>query len=102
MYQHCVTDCSHCATLIDNIFFNSLEFATYRGNILYSLTDHLRNFLSIDSIHPLPLKKQSFVGDFSRFNKESLLSDFQRVDWHNLFLGKDNITDTFSCFFKQI
>ena len=33
----CIT--SHSATLIDNIFFNSLEFATYSGNILYSLTE---------------------------------------------------------------
>ena len=29
-----------------------------------------------------------------RFNEESLLSDFQGVDWHNLFLGKENITDS--------
>ena len=92
---------SHSATLIDNIFFNSLEFATYSGNILYSLTDHLPNLLSIDSIHPLPLNKQSFVRDFSRFNKESLLSDFQRIDWHNLFFGKDNINAIFSCFLNK-
>ena len=72
---------SHSATLIYNIFFNSLEFVTYSGNILYSLTDHLPNFLSIDSIHPLPLNEQSFVRGFSRFNEKSLLSDFQRVDW---------------------
>ena len=36
---------SHSTTLIDNIFFNSLEFVTYNGNVLYSLTDHLPNFL---------------------------------------------------------
>ena len=47
---------SHSATLIiDNISVISLEFVTYSGKILYSLTDHLPNFLSIDSIHPPPL-----------------------------------------------
>ena len=38
-----ITD--HSATLIDNIFFNSLEHFTISGNIVYDLTDHLPNFL---------------------------------------------------------
>ena len=49
---------SHSATLIDNIFFNVLECSTYSVNILYSLTDHLPNCLSIDSIHPFPLNSR--------------------------------------------
>ena len=57
--------------------------------------------MSIDSIHPLPLNKQSFVRDFSRFNEESLLSDSQRVDWNNLFLGNENINDLFPCFLNK-
>ena len=28
-------------TLIDNIFFNSLEYHSYSGNLLYELSDHL-------------------------------------------------------------
>ena len=34
----------HSATLIDNIFFNSLENHTVSGNLIYDLTDHLPNF----------------------------------------------------------
>ena len=41
-----ITDHSH--TLIDNIFFNSLEHLTISGNIVYDLTDHLRNFLTFN------------------------------------------------------
>ena len=37
----------HSQTLIDNIFFNSLEHLTLSGNIIYDLTDHLPNFLII-------------------------------------------------------
>ena len=58
-YNICDRDCSHSATLIDYKFFNFLECATYSVNILYSLTDHLPNFLLIASIHPFPLNKQS-------------------------------------------
>ena len=38
-----ITD--HSATIIDNIFFNSFEYFTVSGNIIYDLTDHLINFL---------------------------------------------------------
>ena len=38
----------HSATLIDNIFLNSLsEYFMISGNIIYDLTDHLSNFLII-------------------------------------------------------
>ena len=40
-----ITD--HSATLIDNIFFNSLEHFTISGNLIYDLTDHLPNFLVV-------------------------------------------------------
>lgn len=54
----------HSATFIDNIFFNSLEYATFSGNILHPLTDCLPNCLSIDSIYPSPLNKQVYKKGF--------------------------------------
>ena len=36
---------TYSATLIDNIFFNSIDYQTLCGNLLYDLTDHLPNFL---------------------------------------------------------
>ena len=38
----------HSATLIDHIFFNSLEHFTISGNIIYDISDHLPNFLIFD------------------------------------------------------
>ena len=40
-----ITD--HYATLIDNIFFNSIDQHTIAGNLVYDITDHLSNFLII-------------------------------------------------------
>ena len=47
-----ITD--HTATLIDNIFFNSLEHLTLSGNIVSDISDHLPNFLIINKISELP------------------------------------------------
>ena len=38
----------HSATLIDNIYFNSVEHNTVSGNILDDTSDHLPNFLIIN------------------------------------------------------
>ena len=43
---------NHSSTLIDNIFFNSIEYQTVSGNLLYDLTDHLPNFLIIERFAP--------------------------------------------------
>lgn len=36
------------APLIHNIFFNSIDFHTVSGNVVYDLSDHLPNFLIIN------------------------------------------------------
>ena len=46
-----ITD--HSKTLIDNIFFNSLEHSTISENIIYEITDHLPNFLIFDKFSSL-------------------------------------------------
>ena len=35
-------------TLIDHIFFNSLEYHSYSGNLLYELSDHLTQFMILE------------------------------------------------------
>ena len=47
-----ITD--HSATLIDNIFFNSVEHLAITGNIVYDLTDHLPNFIILNKFDSLP------------------------------------------------
>ena len=37
----------HSATIIDNIFFNALEFDTLSGNLLTKISDHFPQFLVI-------------------------------------------------------
>jgi hypothetical protein len=49
----------HTATLIDNIFLNSIEYDTMSGNLLTDITDHLPNFLIINRIGTF--KKEIFL-----------------------------------------
>ena len=47
-------------TLMDNIFFNSLEFTTFSGNIMHSISDHLIQFVILeDFIIPKPPPKSN-------------------------------------------
>ena len=77
-----ITD--HSATLIDNIFFNSLEHFVISGNLCYDLTDHLPNFLIVSKLSSLPASTKVFRRDYSNFDKERLISDIQSIDWNSL------------------
>lgn len=68
-----ITD--HSATLIDNIFFNSLAHHTISGNIIYDISDHLPNFLiNINRYSAMPKNFKLYRRDYSNFNKEQFLS----------------------------
>ena len=55
----------HSQTLLDNIFFNSLEHFTLSANIVYDLSDHLPNFLIIKKFTSLPNNVKIYKRDYS-------------------------------------
>ena len=62
------------ATLIDTIFFNSIDLFTISGNIIYDFSDHLPHFLIINEITMLPDSKDKiYKQDFSNVNEEIVL-----------------------------
>ena len=62
-----ITD--HSATLIDNIFFNSLEHFVISGNLCYDLTDHLPNVLIVSKLSSLPASTEVFRRDYSNLTR---------------------------------
>ena len=70
---------NHSATLIDNIFFNSLEDFVISGNLCYDLTDHLPNFLIVSKLSSLPASTKVL-------DKEILIRDIQSIDWNGLII----------------
>ena len=75
---------NHSATLIDNIFFNSLEYFTISGNIIYDIPDHLPNFLILDKFSTLPSNVKLYKRDYSTFNQQELINEFQSIDWETV------------------
>ena len=60
-----ITD--HTATLIDNIFFNSVDFDAISGNLIFDLTDHLSNLLIINDLKTSSKKECLYRRDFFHF-----------------------------------
>ena len=77
-----ITD--HSATLIDNIFFNSIEHFTISGNIVHDLTDHLPNFIIFNKFTTLPCNVKLFKRDYSKFDQQALTNEIQLIDWETI------------------
>ena len=76
----------HSKTLIDNIFFNSLEYESSSGNLLIEISDHLIQFLILEGY----IKERSipeiniFKRDFSNFVEDEFKETIQNLDWLNI------------------
>ena len=93
-------------TLIDNIFFNSLEYETHSGNLTVQISDHLIQYLTIKNFKkPLPCnnKHNLYKRNYSQFKKEEFELELSQVDWRNII--NHNIMDinnNFNNFFKTL
>ena len=95
-----ITD--HTATLIDNIFFNSIEHFIISGNIVYDLTDHLANFIILSNFGSLPSNIKVYKRDYSKLNESTLISEMQSIDWHSIFTSDSDPSDMFCSFYSTI
>lgn len=92
----------HSATLIDNIFFNSITHHTISGNIIHDLSDHLPNFLIINKFSSLPKNFKISRRDYSKFNEEAFLKDIGSIDWTLEFSDEDNSSVMFDRFYSKV
>ena len=73
--------------MIDNIFYNSLEYHSFSGNLLYELSDHLTQFLILEGFvkeRSLP-ETLMYKKDFDKFNER----EFEEIvinglDWEEI------------------
>ena len=81
----------HSKTLIDNIFFNSLEYQSISGNLLIEISDHLIQFLFLEGF----IKERTisdinlFKRDLSHFNKREFVEAVNDVLGANLQFRKE-------------
>ena len=92
----------HSQTLIDNIFFNSLEHFTLNGNIVYDLSYHLPNFLIIKKFTSSPNNVKIYKRDYSNFDECALIQDIQSVDWEGVLHANPDPNVMFDSFYSRI
>ena len=71
--------------LIDNIFFNALDYHSFSGNILYELSDHLIQFMTLEGFvkeRNLPEKKMFRRGPLNVNEYEEVV--INGVDWNEI------------------
>ena len=93
-------------TLIDNIFFNSLEYHSYSGNLLYELSDHLTQFLILEGFvkeRCLP-ETLLFKKDYEQFNeREFEESVINGLDWDEICMIRiANSSASFKSYFETV
>ena len=74
-----ITD--HSATLIDNIYFNSIEHETISGNLICDITDHFPNFLILNKFTCASSKPVIYRRDYYKFNENVLLEEVRQISW---------------------
>ena len=66
-------------SLIDKIFFNSIEHQTVSGNLITKISDHLRNCIFCRSINfKTNSENRGFYRDYSNFKLDSYIHDLRR------------------------
>ena len=93
---------TYSATLVDNIFFNSIDYQTHSGNLLYELTDHLPNFLMISRLNMSSNKEKIYKRDYSNYNEESFIKEFCSIDWTAVLNESQNVGQMFEQFYFQV
>ena len=95
-----ITD--HSVTLIDNIFFNSIEHFTVSGNLVYELTDHLPNFIILNKFSALSSKLKIYKRDYSKLNKPNLIAEVRTINWQLEFLNSADPSNMFDTFYNKV
>jgi exonuclease III len=94
-----ITD--HTATLIDNIFLNSIEYDTMSGNLLTDITDHLPNFLIINRISTFKKENISYKRNYTKINQERIINEVKSINWDNSLLDCGNPNDIFDSIYDN-
>ena len=88
-------------TLIDNIFFNSLEFSSYSGNLLIEIFDHLLQFIIFEVfLKEKRIPEINLYMILKSFNHTSVkfqafLSNFKNLPFATFFTGDFNAHSQF-------
>ena len=89
-----ITD--HFATLIDNIYMNTIEYKTISGNLIYDISDNLPNFILIHKMSKDNHNYDRYFRDYSQFNEAEFIEEVTGVNWMTVFGNSEDVNFIFS------
>lgn len=89
------------STLIDNIFSNS-QHINKAGNIIFKISDHLPQFILINSTKSPSCQTPVFKRKWSSFKKEDFVLDYLNIDWNKILKPLEEVDLSFSTFFNKM
>ncbi len=94
------------ATIIDHIYvsYNSSTTNFMGGNIIADLTDHLPNFVFINSNNPVcsRMKKRTFIRLYTDKNNLAFRKGIKEVNWRDLFADCEDVDKLYDLFINKI
>ena len=92
-----VTDTS--STLIDNIFTSTTDCSSISGNLTVALSDHLPQFLILNTPKSKLKPHLPFRRDWSKFRANTFKHEFDSIDWKGLIdIDKGDVESSFNSF----
>lgn len=94
----------HSKTLIDNIFFNALEFQTFSGNLTVEISDHLIQFLVLTDFQKYvsSYPQNVYKRDYNFFIQDEFQNELLNVNWKNIVTSHNTFDENFNYFFKTL
>ena len=91
-------------TLIDNIFFNSLEFNSHSGNLTIDISDHLVQFVIFENFHKHTVENKVNISkrNFKYFNEDEFGKTLDEVDWDHILQPDNQVDELWNNFHNQI
>ncbi|XP_057314785.1 uncharacterized protein LOC130655975 [Hydractinia symbiolongicarpus] len=89
-------------SLIDNIFFNRLEYVCTSGNLLSHISDHLPNFLIICKKQDRKSKNKVYKRDYKNFDQKAFLADLTNCNMVDSLEGTTDINSMYDFFHDKI
>ena len=86
-------------SLVDNTFFNSIEYETKSGNITFKISDHMPNFIVLEKLDFRATKAIKIQRrDFTNFNPQKFIVDIKGLDLSNTLKQQNNVNQSCDVF----
>ena len=86
-------------SLVDNIFFNSIEYETKSGNIISKISDHMPNFIILEKLDLRTTKVIKIQRrDFTKINPQKFTVDIKGFDLTKTLKQHNNVNQSYDVF----